>query len=208
MPGGQPKRLLIIQATSDDCCAEVNQLKSICGMFGMESQFIKLEDTWDIYKKLMDLGESQERIDYIYLAAHANTQFFGESNSEKIKIPWEELGYAICDGRFLNQGSILMLGCCRGGLKEVAIRLFCACSEVDYVCGPRWTVRPADITVGFHVFMYNMLVRTEQPSTSVKRASKATNYEFFCHDRVELQDEILKRAEEIELCKGDQREEA
>lgn len=83
-----------------------------------------------------------------------------------------------------------MLGCCRGGLKRVALQLFCACDSIDYVCGPRWTVTGADISAGFHIFIYNMVVRREQPSTAVHRASMGTGYDFFCHDRVEMQDEI------------------
>jgi hypothetical protein len=88
----------------------------------------------------------------------------------------------------LNAESVLLLGCCRGGLKKVASELFYYCSQIDYVCGPRWAVTGQDISAGFHIFIYNMEVRREQPSTAVNRASKGTGYDFFCHDRVEFED--------------------
>ena len=71
-------------------------------------------------------------------------------------------------------------------------QLFGSCDQIDYVCGPRWTVTGDDITAGFHVFVYNMEIRREQPSTSVSRASKATGYDFFCYDRVEYEDKLFR----------------
>ena len=72
-------------------------------------------------------------------------------------------------------------------MKAVAHKLFDNCPQIDYVCGPRWTIGSADIVTGFHVFIYNMLHRNEQPSCAVERASRATGYDFFCHDRVEVE---------------------
>jgi hypothetical protein len=140
-----------------------------------------------------DLTRSGENSQFsesaVYLAAHANTDFFGESDGS-IALGWDDLAAAFCCAGCLEPGAILLLGCCRGGLKKVALSLFCNCSDIDYVCGPRWTVAGPDISTGFHVFIYNMEIRREQPSVAVCRASHATNYEFFCHDRVEMQEEL------------------
>lgn len=180
------KRLLIIKAASDVCAAEVGHLKVIADMFAITHCTMDLQSIDDFNKALC---QGDDKFDYIYLAAHADTEFFGERDGS-VSIPWPELASAFCNAACLKSGAILLLGCCRGGLKRVALSLFCNCMDIDYVCGPRWTVCGPDISTGFHVFIYNMEVRREQPSVAVCRASQATNYEFFCHDRVEMQDEL------------------
>jgi len=77
-----------------------------------------------------------------------------------------------------NPGQFLSLGQFRSGLKPVADTLFTGCGQIDYECGPRWTITSADITAGFHVFQYNMEVRREQTLTAAARSTKATGYSF------------------------------
>ena len=178
------KRLLIIKATEDICGAEINHLKSIADMLEMKHCECELKDI-DQFTKCLDA--SGDRYDYIYLAAHADLEGFGAEDGP-VAIPWDLFAAVLCDTDCLNQGCILLLGCCRGGLKRVAYTLFVSCNQIDYVCGPRWLVTGADITAGFHVFIYNMEIRNEQPSTAADRASWATNYDLFCYDRVELED--------------------
>ena len=180
-----PQKLLIIKAASDVCSAEIDHLQAIAEMFDITHCTMQLTDMSTFEQQLCD----GDRFDFIYLGAHANTDFFGESDGS-IAIPWEQLAVSFCQSECLNPGAILMLGCCRGGLKRVALQLFCGCDQIDYVCGPRWTVTGADISAGFHIFIYNMVCRREQPSTAVTRASYGTGYDFFCHDRIEMQDEI------------------
>lgn len=180
------KRLLIVKASNDICTAEVDQLKSIASMFGMNHCVCELK-TVEEFKQ--SLCASADKYDYIYVAAHADLMGFG-TQDRAVNINWSEFAAALCETNCLNPECILLLGCCRGGLKQVAFTLFLSCDQIDYICGPRWTVTSADLTAGFHVFVYNMEVRKEQPSTAVDRASKATNYDFFCYDRVEVEDEI------------------
>lgn len=177
------KRLMIVQAIDDDCSAEINHLKSIAEMFGMTHCLVELKCIKEFKKKLC----SGDLYDYIYLAAHANPIAFGTSDGS-VSITWGEFAMALCETQCLNAGSILLLGCCRGGLQRVAETLFENCDQIDYVCGPRWTVTSHDLTAGFHVFVYNIEIRREQPSTAVQRASGATGYDFFCYDRVESED--------------------
>lgn len=184
------KNLLIIKASSDICAAEVDHLKAIAEMFNIRECVVELRDLSTFHSQLC----SGQRYDYIYVGAHANAYWFGDPD-RKIRIRWPHIATAFCDSDCLNPGAILLLGCCRGGLKKVASQLFLACDKIDYVCGPRWTVRPADISAGVHIFLYNMEFRREQPSTAVERASKGTGYDFFCHDRIEMEDE-LERPEE------------
>jgi hypothetical protein len=191
-------KLLTIKAASDICSAEIKHLEAIAEMFGITHCSMEISDADSCFKQSC----WKDKFDFVYLGAHANTEFFGESDGS-IEIPWSDLGAAFCQHDCLTPGAIVLLGCCRGGLKRVALHLMCACDKVDYVCGPRWTVSPMDIAVGFHVFLYNIVHRREQPSTAVQRASKATNYDFFCHDRVELQDELDELCPEQECCPED-----
>ncbi len=180
-----PKQLLIIEAASDICTSEIDHLHTIAEMFGISPTHVEITDL----EGFEGLVPSDKQYDFVYLGAHANTDFFGESDGS-IQLSWTDLATCFCNSDCLSPGAILMLGCCRGGLKRVALKLFFGCDSIDYVCGPRWTVTGPDISAGFHVFLYNMVIRREQPSTAVHRASKATGYDFFCHDRIEMQDEI------------------
>lgn len=178
------KRLLILKASSDVCAAEVSHILTIAHLFGMEHDVAEVGSNCDLYAVI----PTQQKYDYVYLAAHANPECFGESDGTCLTT-WDNFATILCELNCLSAGCVLLLGCCRGGLRSVAHTLFYYCCQIDYVCGPRWTVTKHDITTGFHVFIYNMESRREQPSTSAKRASDATGYEFFCYDRVEMEDQ-------------------
>ncbi len=178
------KSLLILKASNDICGSEIDHVKTIAAMFEMD------ECEWDM-KSVEDFKQSpclSRKYDYIYLAAHANSESFGTSDGA-MSIGWDAFALALCETGCLNPESILLLGCCRGGLKGVAQILFYSCDQIDYVCGPRWTVTGHDISAGFHTFLYNMEIRKEQPSSAASRASSATGYDFFCYDRIEFEDE-------------------
>ncbi|MBI4024173.1 MAG: hypothetical protein HY360_04275 [Verrucomicrobia bacterium] len=186
-------RLLFVKASSDVCSAEVEHLKTVADMFLMESEVIEFGDK-DAFENTL---RGKMPYDYIYLAAHANLKGFGESNGSTF-CSWWDFGIALCSANCLNTGCVLLLGCCRGGLKMVGISLFDACASIDYIVGPRWTVTGQDITTGFHVFIYNMLIRKEQPGTAASRSSSATGYDFFCHDRVEIDDDMFAQSVRIQ----------
>lgn len=180
------KRLLIINAATDVCAAEIDHIKTVAEMFEIEQCTTVLKDLPTFKTDLCAGG----KYDYIYLAAHADLTGFGETDGS-VSVDWNEFAETLCEAECLNPECILLLGCCRGGLKKVAIQLFYSCSQIDYICGPRWTVTGQDISAGFHIFVYNMEIRREQPSTAVERASRGTGYDFFCHDRVEFEDEYV-----------------
>lgn len=179
------KHLIILKASNDICSAEIDHLRSIADMLGMKHCTFDMKTVDDFKNSKCSKG----KYDYIYLAAHADREYFGTADGS-ISIPWADFAAALCEVDCLNPECILLLGCCRGGLKGVARMLFMACDRIDYVCGPRWTVTSHDITAGFHTFVYNMEVRKEQPSGAATRASNATGYDFFCYDRVESEDEM------------------
>jgi hypothetical protein len=205
---GTPKKLLIIKATKDLCAAELEHIKTIAVMFGMEHDTYEVTGPSAFQATIPKADQccqgpqlpspspfraamtNKGKFDYIYLAAHANPEGFGESDGGRTT-NWTDLGSDLCDTNCLTTGCVLLLACCRGGLRRVAMSLFCSCAQIDYVCGPRWTVTGLDITAGFHVFVYNMEIRREQPSCAAERASKATGYDFFCYDRVEAEDSSI-----------------
>jgi hypothetical protein len=177
------KRMLLIKASNDVCGTEIAHLEKICEMFDIAHSVVELFNFESFYEGVKPLG----KFDYVYLGAHANQYGFGDAHSDEW-LGWGAFAAALCSTDCLRTESVLLLGCCRGGLRSVAMTMFVACGKIDYVLGPRWTVTAQDITTGFHVFLYNLTIRREQPSTGAKRASSATGYDFYYYDRVEVED--------------------
>jgi hypothetical protein len=177
------KRMLLLKASNDVCAIEIQHIQKICEMFGIEHSVVELTDLADFPNQVQALGD----FDFLYLGAHADVYGFGEADLSRY-FDWEHFGVTLCSSMCLRPESVLLLGCCRGGLRMVAMKLFHACPKIDYITGPRWTVTPQDITTAFHVFLYNMVIRREQPSTAATRSSSATGYDFYYYDRVENDD--------------------
>lgn len=154
-------------------------------MFSISHEVIELSSLDQFMEQAQALG----RFDYLYLGAHANQYSFGESDGSP-SYNWNDFAAILCAADCLNPESVLLLGCSRGGLKMVAMSMFLACGKIDYVAGPRWMVTPQDITTAFHVFLYNLVIRREQPSTAADRSSRATGYDFYYYDRVEIEDSV------------------
>jgi hypothetical protein len=181
------KNLLILCARSDSCDAEVGLIEAVgtlCGMNICKETIIKEDDL-----KGCLCGRNNKKWDYVYLDTHADIHGFGDAYGG-LDLKWSKFAKVVCEADCLAEGSMLFLGCCRGGLRSVANRLFGNCNQIDYVCGPRWTLTPDDVAAAFHVFIYNLETRREQPSVAVERASQGTGYDFFCYDRAELEDAV------------------
>jgi|GEM_PF-868248 len=175
------KKMLILRATSDACNAEVIQLATIAAMLGMDEPVpVDIKTTQD----LADILHSGESYDYLYIAAHGDAEGFC---GDELFVSWSQFAGMLCIAPVLNPNAILLLACCRGGLKHVSYTMFASCDKIDYVFGPRWSVTASDITLGFHTFMYNMEDRRLQPDRAAERASKATDFDFLCFDRVEAE---------------------
>lgn len=181
------KELLIVNAASDICAAEIDHLKAIAGLYGMNYCVAELTDIAQFQDKVC----KGRKFDYLYVAAHADVNGFGDPKSGNY-FSWIAFALSLCESQCLNPGCVLLLSCCRGGLRKVALAMFYSCGQIDYICGPRWTVTSHDLTAGFHVFIYNLEIRREQPSVAVDRVTRATGYDFFCYDRVEIEDESVK----------------
>ena len=116
--------------------------------------------------------------DYIYLSAHGNAEGFA-SEDEKVNMSWQKLAMLLCQSKCMNEDSILMLSCCRGGLMEVAYGIFLTCQQICYVLGPRQSLTSADMHICFGIFLYNM------PVVACEKIKLATDQRFSCYDRQE-----------------------
>jgi hypothetical protein len=177
------KRLLIAKASNDVCVSELNHVRAIAQMLGIEVCTVSFASLAEFDATVSSLG----KFNFIYLCAHASVDGFGEAGGGET-ITWEDFASSICSLGFLDTSALVFLACCRGGFAGIARRLFFTCGQIDYVCGPRWQARPSDLVLGFHALMYNLECRREQPTVAATRASAATGYEFFCYDRVEVEE--------------------
>ena len=174
------KTLLILRASKDVCDVEINQIKTIAEMHGMQT-IVHIIDTAASITQLAAYGT---RFDYVYLATHANPIGFGDDG---YFVEWYEFAQTICPIDVIADNAVFLLACCRGGVRQVSYDIFAGCEKTQFVCGARWKLTAPDLTAGFHAFIYNMEYRRLQPDQSAKRASKATGYDFLCYDRVEIE---------------------
>ena len=124
-------QILIIKASNDICRSEIEHIKTIADMFSMSPVVVTLTDLDQFQAEITGKGPFQ----YIYLCTHANPTSFGEADGSKFFF-WEDLAISLCAANCLGDDAILMLACCRGGLKMVAYNLFNNCQNIDYICGP------------------------------------------------------------------------
>lgn len=174
------KRLLILKTSSDICVTETNHIETIADLIHLEKEQLTITTVDDINQ----WASSSGNFDYIYLCGHANEDGFGEQDAS-IFITWNEFAFALCNASWLNVGGVLFLATCRGGLRRIADTMFNVCNKIDYICGPRWSATGQDLTTAFHIFIYNLEVRQEEPGVAVDRASAGTGRHFFCYDRLE-----------------------
>ena len=177
------KTLLILRASKDVCDVEVSQIETIAKMHQMDT-IVHVVDSPDSLPKLADY---KRKFDYIYLATHANPDGFGDEGEGGYFVPWYEFAQTICPLNVLAHDAVFLLACCRGGVRQVSYDIFAGCDMIQFVCGVRWKLVAADLTAGFHAFIYNMEHRRLQPDQAAKCASDATGYAFLCYDRVDIE---------------------
>jgi hypothetical protein len=189
------KYLLFVTASSSACAGEAKLVEDCLRNMGVgfrQVEWLSLED----FKTHMLDGH---KYDFIYLGAHADSYGFGEKAGLSLH-PWEDLGNAICITDCMLPGGTLLLGCCRGGMKTVALKILKSCERIDYICGPQWKVAGNDLCNGFHAFLDSRIRKNEEPAEAARKASSACGFTFICHDREELQAEIetLRQISNIE----------
>lgn len=175
------KRILILKACgSSDEPHECNGICEQAQLYGIESVCKCVKDNED----LEDILSSHDLFDYIYLSAHGNAEGF-VSEDDKVNMSWQKLAMLLCQSKCMNEDSILMLSCCRGGLMEVAYDIFLTCQQICYVLGPRQSLTSADMHICFGIFLYNMEIRGVDPVVACEKIKLATDQRFSCYDRQE-----------------------
>lgn len=175
------KRILILKACrSNDEPYECNGISEHAHLYGIESVCKCVKDNDDLEAILSSNGQ----FDYIYLSAHGNSEGFA-SEDERVLMSWQKLAMLLCDSNCMNEDSILMLSCCRGGLMEVAYTIFMTCYQICYVLGPRQSLTSADMHICFGIFLYNMEMHGLDPVVACERIKLATDQRFSCYDREE-----------------------
>lgn len=175
------KRILILKACgSSDEPHECNGICEQAQLYGIESVCKCVKDNED----LEDILFSHDLFDYIYLSAHGNAEGF-VSEDDKVNMSWQKLAMLLCQSKCMNEDSILMLSCCRGGLMEVAYDIFLTCQQICYVLGPRQSLTSADMHICFGIFLYNMEIRSIDPVMACEKIKLATDQRFSCYDRQE-----------------------
>jgi len=175
------KRIIILKACgSSDEPHECNGICEQAQLYGIESVCKCVKANEDLESILY----SQGLFDYIYLSAHGNSKGFA-SEDEKVNMSWQKLAMLLCQSKCMNEDSILMLSCCRGGLMEVAYDIFLTCQQICYVLGPRQSLTSADMHICFGIFLYNMEIRGVDPVVACEKIKLATDQRFSCYDREE-----------------------
>lgn len=175
------KRILILKACgSSDEPHECNGICEQAQLYGIEHVCKCVHDNVELEKILSSTG----LFDYIYLSAHGNSEGFA-SEDGKVDMSWQKLATMLCHSNCMNEDSILMLSCCRGGLMEVAYDIFLTCQDICYVLGPRQSLNSADMHICFGIFLYNMEIRHVDPVVACEKIRLATDQRFSCYDRQE-----------------------
>lgn len=175
------KRILILKACGgSDEPHECNGICEQAQLYGIESVCKCVKDNEDLENILYNHG----LFDYIYLSAHGNSEGFA-SEDEKVNMSWQKFAMLLCKSKCMNEDSILLLSCCRGGLMEVAYNIFLTCQQICYVLGPRQSLTSADMHICFGIFLYNMEIRSIDPVMACEKIKLATDQRFSCYDRQE-----------------------
>lgn len=189
------KRCLFLRASASACGAEVTTIRQMLSNLGISM----VEIEWLSHEDFCAQMKDQDKFDVVYLGAHADGHGFGETQDFPDH-PWEELSGAICSSDCMLPNGFLFLGCCRGGMKTVALKILQHCDKIDYICGPNWKTDGGKLTTAFQTFLQNLIKDKNEPAVAAKRASDATGRTFSCYDRQELEAEIemLRKIGDIE----------
>jgi hypothetical protein len=184
----------MIIASTAACSGERDLIKALLNNLGIGLKIVEWVSAHDFEQQM-----GVAKYDFIYLGAHADSYGFGQGAGVELQ-SWETLALAICETDCIKPGGTLFLGCCRGGMKTVAIKIMQQCGKIDQICGPFWSLTGNQITEAFHVFVKTLVGEAKDPVTAADRASQASNCKFLCYERLDLAGELetLSRLQSLE----------
>ncbi len=176
------KKLLVLVASEDIEEAEVKNITSQIELYGIES------DRFDIKTKenLSAALHNGSKYDYIYLATHGCDMNFGNV-SGSLDVTWIEFAAMICMSECNKEGTIFLHSCCRGGLNQVAWKMFTCCNHIEFVCGPRNNISPLDLITAFNLFLFHVEVRNLDPVVAADKVRIAIDVRLVCFDRLDTE---------------------
>src|ERR1051325_7913058 len=148
---------LFVKASSTACGGEVQIIRDTLDNLHIDLQEIE----WISEKDFLGQTSNGRKYSLIYLGAHADHLGFGEKEAHALH-SWEQLARAICQSDCMVPEATLFLGCCRGGMKTVALKIMKMCDKIDYICGPNWNVTGNDLTAAFQAFVQSRVRRNEE----------------------------------------------
>ena len=180
-------KCLIVIATSSACNNELDSIRQALRTHRIETKEVEWVSQEDF---LQQVGmPCSEKFDLVYLAAHADMYGFGESGGFSLH-KWDDLANAICSSSCMLPGATLFLGCCRGGMKTVALSILKGCDQIDYICGPLWNTKGTKLIQAFNSFAECKFAENLEPVAIKERMTSAAGQHFSCFDRQELESEV------------------
>lgn len=176
---------LFVTASTAACAGEAKLVRDCLQNLGITFREVEWLSPQDFHAQM----KQGDKYDFIYLGAHADGNGFGEGANTALH-SWESLAVEICSTECIRPNGTLFLGCCRGGMKAVAIKILTNCDTIDYICGPHWKVTGNDLTAAFQAFVQSRIKKNEEPCKAAERATEACGFRFSCYDRQELLPEI------------------
>lgn len=176
------KRLLVLVASEDIEQAEVKNITSQIELYGIKSDQYDIKTKDDLTKAL----HNGSKYDYIYLATHGCDTNFGNI-SGTLNITWIQFAAMICASECYRANSIFLHSCCRGGLNQVAWKMFNCCEQIEFVCGPRNNITPLDLIIAFNLFLFHVEVRKLDPVVAADKVRDAIDIRLVCYDRLDAE---------------------
>lgn len=177
--------MLVLVASDDIAGDEVNNITSQVKLYGIEHKRFNIQSPKDLYAALNSGGA----YDYIYLATHGCDVEFGNV-SGSLSVTWLQFAAMVCSSGCNKQDAIFLHSCCRGGLSQVAWKMFNCCNKIAYVCGPRNDIRPVDLVTAFNLFLYNVEVRRIDPVVAADKVLSAIDTRLVCYDRLDVEGDV------------------
>jgi hypothetical protein len=194
------KNLLILRAHKDVCGNEIGIIETQGKFLNIGVFSEDLEDESSVFKIVEKHRELGRCFDFIYVCSHGNQNGFEINMDGKDRFfSWASFGQAICESSILNDDTVFMIACCKGGVFSVATDIMAMCDKIFSVCGIKSKAKPLDIATGFVVILYNLLFRKIDLINACRKASNATDMEFvsYYRDEIEYNSQFYNRQSEL-----------
>jgi hypothetical protein len=152
--------------------------------YGLSTRVVEATDEYDLEVKL----QSDDPCDFIYVSSHGD-EYSMCNESRTLDLSWIEFGTILCESGNLKSETIIILSCCRGGLKQVAYKIFHSCPGVRYVVGPITSQSSEQLHICYANLIYSVVCRDMDPVVACRKIEALTDIRLFFSDRLEVETE-------------------